>query len=375
MYQVYNYNRSDNKNFNDIVDEAIFLASCHMSGKELPSDYEARNAALNEAICRYAVEGTRFEAKFEQEGVSIMKSPVVNRNADVCQNYNVVIAEIINAIVPTVVSRAYTRYLTDVRQVGWGDTARFIVKSNALFQVNEIAEGVNRGVLQPIYNQEYVVNCKTVEIATSIDWYSVAANGGAIASAQDWGLFSFRAGRSFEEYIMVKIVASMAQVSEIAGEAYSIDGVDTDNWTTLADRVSAANGHARVYAIGTVAALNKVIPATIAGQQYVLGEQLGTEMIKDGFLGRYLGTTLIPIDQAIMGSRVNTTADLMIPTDVIYMVASDAHKPIKIVFEGDSVVVEKIPEETTDKTYTIRIQMKLGVGIILGSKIGTINLS
>ena len=369
MYQVYNYNRSDNKNFNDIVDEAIFLASCHMSGKELPSDYEARNAALNEAICRYAVEDTRFEAKFEQEGVSIMKSPVVNRNADVCQNYNVVIAEIINAIVPTVVSRAYTRYLTDVRQVGWGDTARFIVKSNALFQVNEIAEGVNRGVLQPIYNQEYVVNCKTVEIATSIDWYSVAANGGAIASAQDWGLFSFRAGRSFEEYIMVKIVASMAQVSEIAGEAYSIDGFDTDNWTTLADRVSAANAGARVYAIGTMAALNKIIPESIGLQM-----GLGNEVVKDGYLNRYLGTPLIVLDQAIMGSRVNTTADLMIPTDVIYMVASDAHKPIKIVFEGDSVVVEKIPEETTDKTYTIRIQMKLGVGIILGSKIGTINL-
>lgn len=363
MYQVYNYHRSDNEKFNDIVDEAIFLASCYMSGKDLPADYDERNSRLNEAICRYAVEGTRFEAKFEQEGVSIMKSPVVNRNADIQQNYNVVIAEIINAIVPTVVSRAYTRYLTDVRQVGWGDTARFIVESNALFQVNEIAEGVNRGVLQPIYNQEYVVNCKTVEIATSLDWYAVASG------VANWGNFSYRAGRSFENYVMIKIVASMAQVSEIAGEAYSIDGFDTDNWTTLADRVSSANGGARVYAIGTMAALNKIIPESIGLQM-----GLGNEVVKDGYLNRYLGTPLIVLDQATKGD-INTNATLMIPTNVIYMIASDSHKPIKIVFEGDSVVVERIPEETTDKTYTIRIQMKLGIGIILGSKIGTINLS
>lgn len=365
MYEVYNYNRSENEKFNDIVDEAVFLASCHMSDKEMPADYEERNKALNEAICRYAVEGTRFESKFEKEGVSIMRSPVVNRNADVYQNYNVVIAEIINAIAPTVVSRAYTRYLAEVRQVGWGDTARFIVKSNALFQVNEIAEGVNRGVLQPIYNEEYVVNCKTVEIATSIDWYAVAS-GVAI----DWGDFSYRAGRSFEEYIMVKIVMAMAQVADIAGEAYSIDGVDTEDWTTLADRVSAANGGARVYAIGTMAALNKAIPAEV-GLQY----GLGNEVAKEGFLNRYLGIPLFALDQAIRGTRVNTTADLMIPTNVIYMVASDANKPIKVVFEGDSVVVERIPEETTDKTYWVRIQMKLGIGVILGSKIGTINLS
>lgn len=363
MYTVYNYNRSENKDFNDIVDEAIFLASCHADDKALPSDYEARNEALNKAICRYAVEGTRFESKFEAEGVSIMKSPAVNKNADVYQNYNVVIAEIINAIAPTVVSRAYTRYLSEVRQVGWGDTARFIVKSNALFQVNEIAEGVNRGVLQPIYNQEYVVNCKTVEIATSMDWYAVAAG------VEDWGDFAFRAGRSFEEYIMVKIVMAMSQVSDLAGEAYAIDGVDVDNWTTLSDRVSAANGGARVYAIGTMAALNKAIPSEV-GLQY----GLGNEVAKEGFLNKYLGITLIPLDQAIRGTKVNTTADLMIPTNVIYMIASDSNKPIKIVFEGDAVTVERIPEETTDKTYSIRIQMKLGVGVILGSKIGTINL-
>ena len=71
---------------------------------------------------------------------------------------------------------------------------------------------------------------------------------------------------------------------------------------------------------------------------------------------------------------INTTAQLAIPTNVIFIVAADMYKPVKIVFEGDSVVVDWIPEETTDKTYAVRIQTKLGVAAICGSKFGTITL-
>lgn len=367
MFEVYNYNRADDQ-FNDIIDEAIELSTYRMTG-ELPADMDERDKALNAAIARYAVEGTRFESKFEKEGVAMFKSPVVTKNSEIQEKYNVVIAEIINAIAPTVVSRTYNQFLAEVRQVGWGDTARFIVHSNAMFKVNEIAEGVTRGVLQPIYDNEYTLNASPIEIATSVDWYPVAAG------VYSWSNWAYRAGRSFENYVMMRIIMAMSQATNAVGPAYQASGVDTEQWTTLADRVSAANGGARVYAIGTVAALNQCIPATIAGNQYVLGEELGREVIKDGHLGRYLGVTLIPIEQAINAMRVNTTADLLIPTNIVYFVASDSYRPVKIVFEGDSVTVEKIPEETTDKTYWVRIQMRIAVGVVLGSKFGTLTLA
>lgn len=359
---MFNYNKGEDS-FNDIVDEILELSSYCMNNNK-PADYEERARNVNSAVARYAVSNTRFEKKFEEQGVEMFKSPQIVRNSDILENYNVVIAEVINAIAPTVVSETYTRYLAEVRQVGWGDTARFLIQSNEMFKVNEIAEGVTRGVLQPIYNNEMTVDCSTTEIATFIDWYSVATG------VFDWGDFGFRAGRSFENYVMIKIIAAMTEATSLLGAAYGVNGVDTDNWTTLADRVSAANGGATVYAIGTVAALNKCMPATV-GLQYGLGE----EMAKDGFLDRYLGVRLIPIAQAMMATKVNTTANLLIPTNVIYMVASEANRPVKIVFEGDSVTVEKIPEQTTDKTYWIRVQIKLGVAVVLGSKHGTITLS
>ena len=364
MVEMFNY-RHGETSFNDIVDEAIELSMYHVKGEGLPADYEERNRNLNEAIGRYAAMGTRFEKKFEAEGVTMYKSPVVTRNSDIQENYNVVIAEIINAIAPTVVSKAYADFLAEVRQVGWGDTARFIVHSNALYRVNEIGSGIGHGALQPIYDNEFTVDCSPIEIAAYIDWYQIAAG----VAVHDWGLFAFRAGKSFEQYVMVKIIMAMTEATAAVGGGYQAGGVDVDNWTTLADKVRAANGDASVYAIGTLQALNKAMPAEV-GLQYGLGD----EMAKAGHLNRYLGIPLIPISQAVDGTTVNTNPKLLIPTNIIYMVASDAYRPVKIVFEGDSVTVERIPEQTTDKTYVIGIQMRIGVAVVIGSKFGTITL-
>ena len=361
---MFNYHKNEsNAAFNDIVDEILFFAEAEMEKKEI-ADYEERTRKLNEAMVRYAVEGTRFESRFEKDGLEIMKDPMVNRNRDVREAYNVVIAEVINVILPTVASKVYGKYLAEVRQVGWGDTARFIIKSNELFVVNEIAEGINRGVLQPIYNTEITVNTKTTEIATSIDWYPVAAG------VADWGDFSMRAARSYEGYIHLKIVASMLSATEAMGEAYSVAGIDTENWTNIVDRVRSANNGAAVYGIGTLAALNKVMP-DVVGLQYGLGEEIS----KEGHLDRYLGVRLIPIDQVTIPTTINTTAILGVPTDVIYIVAADAYKPVKLILEGSTSVLEDDATENADKTYNIRIQAKIGIASVVGSKFGTVTLA
>ena len=154
------------------------------------------------------------------------------------------------------------------------------------------------------------------------------------------------------------------------GAAYQAAGIDTTNWTNTVDRVSAANGGMPVVALGTLAALNKVMPSTV-GLQY----GLGSEIVKEGKLNRYLGTELIAIDQAMVPGTVNTTAQLLLPTNKIYFIARGAYKPVKVVFEGTSSVVEAIPDECTDRQYKIRIQEHVGVDAVVGSKFGTITLA
>lgn len=369
MITIFNYNRNDEGIFNDIVDGAAELVQIRLEErkgeKRNRKEYAETLDALNGNIAKYLAMGTRFESRLSgTEGRNILKNPQFTRDLNVRNKFDAVIAEIMNVVIPMTTSEKFGETFMDVHQVGWGDTARFLVSSNELFKVNEIAEGIRRGILQPIYNNEYTIDTATIEIATSIDWYSVAAGN------FDWGQFGLRAGRSFEGYIMLKGIVALASATTEMGAAYSAAGFSTTDWTTLVDRVSSANGGAAVYGLGTLAALNKIIPSTV-GLQYGLGQ----EVAKDGYLDRYLGARLIPMDQVIRPGTVNSTADLLMPTNVIYLVATDEYKPVKVVFEGTSTVVEWIPEQTTDKTYAIGVQMKVGVGTVVGSKFGTITLA
>lgn len=363
---LFNYTKSEDENFNAIVEGVANSVARVLEGDCNSKEYFDIQSDINFSMAKYLVSGTRYESQFEKKGAEageLLKNPNVSRNKDVRANFNAIIAQIITTVLPMTTSRAYGEAFMDVHQVGWGDTARFIISSNDLFKVNEIAEGIHRATLQPIYNNEITVNCGTIEVATSIDWYAVAAG------VFDWGQFGARAGRSFEGYILLKAIAAMSSATTELGSAYSASGVDTEQWSTLAERVSAANNGARVYALGTLTALNQAIPATV-GLQY----GLGNEVAKEGFLDKYLGVPLVVIDQVMVPGTVNTTAQLAIPADTIYLIAADQYKPVKVVFEGNSVVVEEIPEYSTDKTYGVSLQMKIGVAAIVGSKFGVITL-
>lgn len=358
---MFNY-RHGSEAFNDNVEETVAFAAAQLEGKILENADE-RKKNLCYSVSKDMLSGTRYEKLFEEKGLDAMKDPRVIKNGDVQENFNAFIAQIINPILPMVSNLDFVRFFAEVRQVGYGDTARFIVRSNELYKVNEIASGVNRGILQPIHDDEITVNASPIEIAAEIDFYAVAAG------VFDFGYFGLRAARSFEAYIFAKVVGAMTSATTKAGAAYSASGFNNGNWSALAQKVSAAAGGADVFAIGTLAALNSVIPAT-AGLQYGLGQKIADQ----GYLDRYLGTRMICLDQALTFNSVNTTADFVVPDNKIYMLPVYGDKPIKIVYEGDQTVVEKAPDYTPDRTYRIRIQMRVGVAAIVGSKFGTMTL-
>ena len=363
MLQTYSYNKQAD-NFNDIIDTVLDHVGQNIE-KKFSSDYKEDVKNLNASIVRYCLEGTRFAEKYAEHVLDAVKDPSVKRNSTFKENFNAVIAEIIVAAAPMVSAPKYTDTLAEVVQVGFGETARFQASSNALFKVNEIAEGVQRGVLQPIYNDEYTVNASPVEIATSINWYQVAAG------SFDWGLFGLRAGKSFESYIFLKIIAAMTSATSLVGAGYSASGMTDANWDNLSERVRAANAGADVYAIGTVSALSQIIPAN-----NYLQIGLGEEVAKEGALTKYHGTPLVIIPNVLKTMTINTTADLAIPNNLIYFVGSDTYRPVKVVFEGDSVVVEEnaLEMSNADRTYQIKIEYRIGISAIVGSKFGTLTL-
>ena len=363
MLKMFNYRKKD-EDFNAIVDEAVAFAAAQMQDKVLENKDE-RLKTLNESIIKYCVSGTRYESLYEAKGAECFKDPRVQKNNDVLENFNAILAEIINPILPMVSNEDFIRFFADVKQIGWGDTARFVKKSNELFKVNALGEGVLRGTMEIMHDDELTINTAPATISSEVDFYQVDALN------FDFGDFGLRAARSFEQYIFLGVIKCLTAATATNGAVFSASGFSKANWSTIAQKVSAANGGSVVWAIGSLGALNNVVPSE-TGLQMGLGQRLADE----GFLEKFMGVRLVCLDPAFATPYgVNTNGDLAFADDEIYFIGVGAYKPVGIVYEGDTLVVERDYTHTPDKTYRITITMRVGMGAILGSKFGLLNLA
>jgi hypothetical protein len=345
---------------NKIIKGGIELTKEYSTNKgKMTDEYEKNNRQFTESFMEYCVKS----AGFAWNGIETVKNPQILNSTSFREKFNAIVAQIITPVAPAVISNQYME-LAEVKQVGWGETGRFIVKSNELFTVNDVAEGVQLGGLQRLYNDEVTVNPLPKQIRYDIPWYQVAAG------IFDFGEWSYKIGASFGGYIQKLIVNTFTGViTDLSGASspYVANGFSDANFINITQRVQAANGNADVYCMATLAALGTVFPNTV-GLQYGLGQQIAEE----GFLQKYKGARLVEIEQAMIPGTLNTTATLMIPNTVLYFVAMGQYRPIKVVFEGENVTIESVPTQTPDKTGGLTITMRFGVASVVGSKFGAI---
>ena len=238
--------------------------------------------------------------------------------------YNFIIYTFTNIFTQT-----FSRFIAEVHQVGFGETARFIIESNDLFKVNAKAEGVRKGVDQPIFDDEITLNARPCTIDAAIDWYPM------ISKVFDMGSFGIRIAKSFSAYIFLKAIKGMTVATAEFGAAYSTNGVTPQLWGTLRERVSAANGGANVIAVGTAVALSSV---SLQGNFQV---EIGEEMNKVGYLDQYLGVPLVAVNNVLVPGTTNTTATLALDDKKIYMIPVAGMRPVKILFEPSINVKEE----------------------------------
>ena len=187
---------------------------------------------------------------------------------------------------------------------------------------------------------------------------------------------------SFAAFIQAKLAKVMGSVisNNMGGQnkdgiaGYMANGMTDQNWMITARNVELANGGAKVYALGSKIALSNAVPAwgTGLGTEFRYGEN--SAIVKDGFLPEYKGVPMIELGQALVPNTINGTPEVVLPDDIIYMVPMGMNKPCKVVFEGQTVSVEKDPLFAADHCYGFTVDMRIGVDAVVGSKFGAIQL-
>lgn len=373
MKKIFNYNKFNNETQDTLVESFVALANAAMEGKNNTQEYKDANRQFNEDFmkeCISAMPNTEFS------GVDMLKNPMVNGDMFFLHRFNTLLAQMITPVVPTVVAAGYEN-LYDVTQVGWGDNAKYEVESNEMFIVNDAAVGIARGGVLTHFNTEYTIQAHKKEVGCYVDWYHVAAG------KLDWGRFGVKVGLAYQAYIEGKVVKAMESAIDTTGSpsnaakngiaGYVANGFSDANWLATARNVQLANGGSEVYALGTKISLGDILPSQ-ANATSAFRYTEDSAIVKTGYLPSYKGVPLVELGNALVPNTINGTPQTIVSDKIIYMVPMGMYKPVKVVFEGNTLTVEKNPLEMADHTYCLTVNMMVGVDVVVGSKFGAIVL-
>lgn len=254
------------------------------------------------------------------------------------------------------------------------DNAKYTVRSNELFIVNSLAEGIRNGAQQTSSDTEYTVTAKRESVSTYVDWYHVATG------KADFGYICARIGVSFASILQGRLAKVMSDIitNNTAGQnrdgisGYIVNGLTDENWLVSQRNISLANGGADVYALGTSIALASIMPDSAKGFRY--GED--SAIIKKGYLPDYKNVPLIELGNALVPNTINgdKAPTVVLSDDIIYMLPFGMDKPIKVVLEGNSTTVKRDPMYAADHSYGFTIDLRMGMDAVVGSKFGAIQL-
>ena len=366
MRQIFNYRKFNDGMSDGIVETFQSLLAKSMDKKNDTPEYKEANSALNETFMKFCVEaipGRQFESMED------IKNPMIHNDPFFIQRFNTILAQVITPVIPTVIANKYDT-LYDTVQVGFGDNAKFHVASNELFIVNDIAEGIARGGVQTSVDTEYTVQARPQQIALYVDWYLVASN------RLDWGYMVQKVGDSYAAWVQSKVVSAMASCITNAAQwgisGYIANGFTDANFVTTVRNVELANRGAQVYGLGTKLALMEILPAESATSGFRYGEN--SDIVKRGFLPSYKGTPLVELGNALIPNTQNSTPQVVVPDDIIYLIPMGMHKPVKSVVEGNSISIAQDPLRSADHCYGFTLTTHIGVDTIVGTKFGAINL-
>lgn len=251
--------------------------------------------------------------------------------------------------------------LVEYKNISDGDVNEFVSEGEATFVVADAAAGI-QGI-----RRQRIMGGETLRVKTSMKMVRVYEGLERLLSGRiTFDKFVEGVSRSFNQQILADAYAALTGVtSNTAGlnaEYVKSGTYDEDTLIALVEHVEAATGKtARI--LGTKSALRKVKTASVS-------DEANSDMYNVGYYGKFNGTDMVCLKQA----HKLGTSEFALNDKQIFVVASD-DKPIKMVNEGEGLLIEKDATSNNDLTQEYIYGQKYGVGVICADKIGVYNIA
>lgn len=276
-----------------------------------------------------------------------------------CNGLFTLVETILNAtVVEGLQGDEYFNALVDFRNVAEGDSPVFTVEDNNLFVVAEVADGtqgVRRQRLGGVSETTIPTTLKVVRIYEEMNR--------VLSGRVDFNTMINKVAESFNQKLLNDIYTlwSAATATQMGGTTYfpTAGSYDEDSLLDLISHVEAAAGGKPATIIGTKKALRSI-------KESIVSDAAKDELHNMGYVGKFYGT---PVVAAPQRHKVGST-EFTLDDNILTIIAGD-DKPLKVVYEGDPIVLMGDPMSNADFTQEYLYGVKYGTGIVLaGSNTG-----
>lgn len=240
--------------------------------------------------------------------------------------------------------------LVDFRNVAEGDEPTFVVEDVNWYDVSTVAPGV-RGL-----RRQRLGGASTKTIHTEMHGVRIYEPlRRLLAGRVDFNEFINRVGESYRQKVLNDIYTCWAGLTsdDLDGTAFFPAAGSYDEGTVLdvIQHVEAASGKQAII-MGTMKALRNLAPS-IQGLEYK------SDMYNMGYAGKFFGTPVIKTPQR---HKIGTH-DFIFPDDTLHIIATDS-KPIKMVYEGNSIIKLTDALDNADMTQEYEFYDMYGMGVV-----------
>ena len=282
--------------------------------------------------------------------------------------------EIVYPILPRVYSEAVSVF-ADVVEVGFAETYQLSIGSDDIPIFQDSAWGASRSVpANRFYSKDITLNPQPKTAEIRMKWHQLVGNNvdfGRFFANLSAGLYAKTMGMF--QAVLTALASDTTKIPSAL--IYTFGSV---NWVTLANKLAALNNTNinNIRAFGNAIALSKVLPTQQTGSSNTamdaaLATLLGVDYIRSGYMGQYMNVGLFPLQDAIVPGTLNTILD----AQKIWMMASNAAKPLTICYNSATPIAISISaEETASFEMIFNLTAALDMVAVVADKCGLITI-
>jgi len=282
---------------------------------------EDKERALNAMLIREVGKRANFDL------TSVPLEQAVS-NPNVAWAAGNIVSQMIDAVLPDTMVQG-TSAFSEIKTVGWGESAIFDIKSRDLFPVTKTGRGVGmrQAEMHKGFEKQLVLNPIGHMITVGVSLFRVLSGQESLAD------FTVKALRSIEtemtKDIYTAFAAAFTGLSTDATTGLKVTGFSVSDFTKLAQKVSAFSGGAKPVVLGTKVALSQVLPDD-PNYRY----DLTSPFVTMGYVRTLAGVDTLEIPQVADWA---SPFGVVISDASLWIVAPGTDKIVKCVLGGSTI--------------------------------------